>query len=142
MRIDDAGSVEPSTVGSAVGSSLWDSMANFSGAAARGEFTVSERGGEALLAVIGRFKTEMLDQEFYTTALSVPPPLGRLKAGEVMSPFMVQVATDGEGFVTRLNELKQSLTKAEEGIRKAMENYQAADEAGKASMSKQMGGLG
>lgn len=141
MRIDDAGSVEPSASG-AVGSSLWDSMASFAGAAASGQVEVSEEGGAALLAVLGRFKQEMRGQEQNLALIAVPPPLGRLKAGEIMAPFMVKVAKDEIGFTTRFRELRESLTKAEEGIRQAMVNYQATEEASRASMNKLSGGLG
>lgn len=138
MRIDDAGSVEPT---GALGSSLWDGMAGFANAAASGQVEINEEGGAALLAVLGRFKQEIIEQQDDLRQISVPPPLGRLKSGEVMAPFMVQVATDGSGFVTRLHELRDSLTKAEEGIKQAMANFQATEEANLASMNKFSGEL-
>lgn len=139
MRIDDAGSVEPT---GSLGSSLWDGMAGFANAAASGQVEINEQGGAALLAVLGRFKQEMREQDQNLNIIAIPPPLGRLKAGEVMSPFMVQVATDENGFATRLRELSDSLTKAEEGIKQAMANFKATDEANQASMNKLSGELG
>lgn len=135
MYLDDSGGSASS------GGSLWDSMQGFFNSAANGEIEVSESAGQAMLDVIKRFKNEMVDQTDNLTTISTQPPLGRLKGGEVMAPFMVQVATDENGFVTRFNELRESLTKAEEAIRKSMENYRATEEANRLSMGKLQGEL-
>ncbi|MDQ3578524.1 MAG: hypothetical protein M3443_13200 [Actinomycetota bacterium] len=131
--------VDPGDSGLA-GGSLFDGMTGFAVAAASGQVEVSQEGGEALLAVIGRFLDEMLDQEDALSLISMPPPLGGLKGGEVMAPFMVQVATDGEGFLTRFRELRKSLVKAEEAIRQSMANYRETEEANRASIDKVDGG--
>jgi len=96
-----------------VGGSLYDGMQGFAHAAATGQVEVSKEGGDALLDVIKRFVGEMQDQSENLQFISQRPPLGRLKGGEVMAPFMVQVATDGEGFLTRFRELRESLSLSE-----------------------------
>ncbi|MGQ0837976.1 hypothetical protein [Actinokineospora sp.] len=140
MSVDDGGSAPPDPFGS-VGGSLFDGMRDFASAASSGAVEVSPDGGQALLAVLDRFRAEMREQENNLYRISQPPPLGRLKGGEVMAPFMVQVATDENGFVTRFRELRESLTQAEEGIRQAMANYQATEEANRVAMTKLLGGL-
>ena len=136
MYVDDGGGGDASS-----GASLWDSMQGFFNAASSGEIEVSESAGQAMLDVIKRFKQGMMEQEDSLRKIATSPPLGRLKGGEVMAPFMVQVATDENGFITRFNELRESLTKAEEAIRKSMENYRATEEATRLSMNRLGGEL-
>ncbi|SDD88257.1 hypothetical protein [Actinokineospora iranica] len=119
-----------------MGGSLFDNMQGFADAAAAGAVKITEEGGEALLAVIKSFLDGMQDQAHNLTLISRPPPLGRLKGGEVMAPFMVEVATDENGFVTRFRELRESLLKAEEAIRQSMANYEATEEANRAAMNR------
>jgi hypothetical protein len=108
---------------------FWDSVQAFGHSASSGHFAVSPEGGEALLRVISDFLDEMDTQEINVRLIAAPPPLGRLQGGLVMSPFMVQVATDADGFATRLLELQSSLRAAEAAIKVAMANYQATEQA-------------
>jgi hypothetical protein len=53
-----------------------------------------------------------------------------------MKPYIQQVANDNQGFLTVLRQFRESLTKAEQGIRTAMANYQATEEANKSTLRK------
>jgi hypothetical protein len=44
-----------------------------------------------------------------------------------VKPSVQQVASDQQGFLTQLTKFRESLVKAEEGIKKAMANYQDVD---------------
>lgn len=115
---------------------LWDSVQVFSRSASLGHFTVSPESGASLIEVINDFLDELSAQEFNLRIISIPPPLGRLKGGEIISPFMVEVATDAEGFATRVTELRSSLGVAQAAIKVAMANYQATEEANAASLQQ------
>lgn len=123
------------------GSSLWNSVQQFTRLAADGGFAVSPTGGQPMLDVLDRFIREMDDQEDKLQFISREPPLGRLEGGKVMAPFMVQVATDENGFVTRFRELRPILIKAREGIAKAMANYEETEAENEAKLRRFQGDL-
>jgi len=106
-------------------------MNQFASAAAAGGFAINETGGEALLTAIRDMydwlNSRMNDLRVFEEKL----PLGGSHGAEVVKPFTVQVATDQQGFLTQLTALQESLAKAEEGIKQAMDNYRAADQDGK-----------
>jgi hypothetical protein len=62
--------------------------------------------------------------------------LGSSNAALAMKPYMAQVATDGQGFLTMLMKFRESLNKAEQGIKDAMKNYHATDQGGAARLNK------
>lgn len=121
MYIDDAG-------GASIGSTIGKSMSDFASGAASGAFAVNEQGGEALLAAIRDMAGWVDSQGMHLFRLEQEPLLGNSNGAKVMAPHLQQVATDNAGFITQLNAFRESLVKAEEGIKKAMENYRQTDE--------------
>lgn len=133
MQMADGGGGAP--IGAAIGAStgsIFDSMSNFAKAAAEGGFEVSAEGGDALLRAIDQFQDWANSQMLEADKLTQMRLLGSSNGAQVMAPFAVSVATDGQGFTTQLQALSQSLDKAKEGIQKAMENYRATEEANRA----------
>jgi hypothetical protein len=114
--------------------SIMDSMANFANTAAAGGFEVSDTGGEPLLKAIDGFQRWVDDHSDRITMLEQERKLGTSNAAQVMAPFVKEVVTDDQGFVTQLKALRDSLNKAREGIQKAMENYRQTEEANRANM--------
>lgn len=55
--------------------------------------------------------------------------LGSSNAAQVMKPYVRQVASDTRGFITQLMAFGQTLRKAEDAIKRAMESYREAAEA-------------
>jgi hypothetical protein len=129
MYIDAGGGGQPEVGWDSIGAS----MTAFANMAASGGFEVNESGGEALLTAIRRMRKWASDQELTLADLAQPMPLGTSHAAEVMIPYVQQVATDDQGFLTQLARFQQSLQKAEEGILTAMANYKATEEAKRAS---------
>jgi len=109
--------------------SIGESMAQFASMAADGGFEVNEAGGDALLGAIRHMKDWVNSQENNLYQLSQEMPLGTSHAAQVIKPYVQQVATDGQGFLTVLNQFRESLTNAEQGIKTAMANYRATDAA-------------
>ncbi|WP_156754498.1 hypothetical protein [Actinokineospora pegani] len=110
-------------------------MDDFAGSAAAGQFAVNQSGGDALLAAIAEL-VEWIDSN--VTALGVieqRPRLGSSNAALVMAPYDQAVATDHQGFLTQLQALRQSLAKAEEGIRTAMANYRDVDQSNASTLA-------
>jgi hypothetical protein len=104
--------------------SIFDSMNSFAQLATDGGFEVSGEGGDALIKAIDEFQAWVDAQSERLNRLSQARKLGGSYGAKAMMPFVQQVATDGQGFITQLTALQQSLNKAKEGIRTAMANYQ------------------
>ncbi|MCG8915168.1 hypothetical protein L6E12_05110 [Actinokineospora sp. PR83] len=100
----------------------------FAGAAAAGQFAVNRTGGDALLAAIKKMKDWIDDKQTDLGVLEQEPMLGASNAAQVMKPFVQQVATDAQGFITQLRAFRVSLEQAEVAIGQAMANYREADE--------------
>jgi len=111
------------------------SMDMFAGAAASGGFAINETGGKALLQAIQGLKDWIDLNRTDLQELAVQRKLGNSNAALTMKPYMVQVASDGQGFLTMLMKFRESLVKAEQGINDAMKNYHATDQ-GSASQFK------
>ena len=105
------------------------SMDNFAGSAAAGQFAVNQSGGDALLAAIKEMADWVNRERSRLVVLQQQPMLGSSNSAEVMKPYVQQVASDQQGFLTQLTAFANSLVKAEEGIRQAMSNYQNTDAA-------------
>lgn len=104
------------------------SMIGFKQAAADGSFAVNESGGQALLKAI-REMAKWVDANLADlSTLGRSQPLGSSKGAELMKPYLQDVVTDDRGFVTQLKEFRKSLTDAEEGVLKAMANYNHTDQ--------------
>lgn len=107
---------------------IGDSMQAFAASAGAGGFAVSETAGQDMLNAIHKLDDRLAVRLADLALLRQQPPLGSSHGAEVVKPFNVQVATDEQGFLTRLEQLREQLAKAEEGIRKAMENYRNAEQ--------------
>jgi len=100
---------------------------NFASAAAAGAFAVNETGGQALLSAITRMSDWIDERARDLNTLAQPAPLGTSHGAETMRPFLQEVAEDREGFITTLQDFRQSLDEAKRGIEAAMASYQSAD---------------
>jgi hypothetical protein len=102
-------------------------VGQFMQAAQVGGFAVNKTGGDALLVAIrdmSRWINDNIDDLGY---LSRELPLGSSNGANEMKPYLQNVATDQQGFLTQLREFKESLTAAEQGIIAAMNNYDNID---------------
>jgi hypothetical protein len=99
------------------------SMKGLKQAAADGSFAVSETGGKALLVAIREMARWVDDNIADLGTLSRSPRLGTSHGAEAMKPYVREVATDQQGFLTMLREFRASLVDAEEGVVGAMNNY-------------------
>ncbi|WP_424189619.1 hypothetical protein ACOBQX_13375 [Actinokineospora sp. G85] len=107
--------------------SIGDSMAQFAQAANAGQFAVNESGGQALISAINKLLDWLENKSHELDFLAQEPLLGSSHAAQVMKPYMRDVATDHQGFLTQLRALGESLKTAREGIQTAMSNYQDTD---------------
>lgn len=98
------------------------SMTGFKEAAAAGSFTVNEEGGQKLLSAI-RDMAAWVDGNLADVGTTYQLPLGTSEGANLMKPYMQEVFTDDQGFVTRLREFRNSLVDAEAAIIEAMKNY-------------------
>ena len=130
------GSVEGAKQVADLGASIGKNMANFAKAASAGAFEVSETGGKALIEAIEDFQNWIQDVSERTNRLTQERKLGGSVGAQTMKGFTQSVATDGEGFLTQLRALRDSLDKAKEGIQRAMDNYRATEEANEAALRK------
>ncbi|WP_018681467.1 hypothetical protein [Actinokineospora enzanensis] len=102
-------------------------MADFLQAAQSGSFAVNEQGGQALLTAIRNMIDWIDENQAGWRLLAQQPRLGSTNNAEVLKPFMVQVASDSQGFVTQMMAMRESLGKAQDAIRIAMANYKHTD---------------
>jgi hypothetical protein len=100
------------------------SMVSLKQAAADGQFAVNETGGKALLVAIREMAKWVDSNTAKLGTLSRSQRLGSSHGAEAMKPYVQQVATDQEGFLTMLREFRASLEDAEAGVIGAMNNYQ------------------
>lgn len=117
-------------IGAAIGAAaagLQKSTADFAVQAAEGHFAVSEEGGRALLQAIREMRVWINEQDTRLYLLEQPAPLGGSHGAEAMKPFIQQVASDQQGFVTMLRAFRDSLDQAEQGISDAIGNYRRMD---------------
>jgi hypothetical protein len=101
--------------------------ASFAKAATEGSFSVSESGGRALLEAIREMRDWIDSQDGRLPLLQQTPPLGSSHGAETMKPFVQDVASDAQGFITMLRAFRDSLDQAEQGITTAMRNYHTMD---------------
>jgi hypothetical protein len=109
------------------GSPTVEGVRTFAETAAAGGFAISPAAGQDMLHAIHRLRGTLEARARELRVLRQRPPLGASHAAEVVQPFAVEAATDGEGFLTRLEQLRQSLGTAEEGIKAAMANNRPAN---------------
>ena len=103
--------------------SMAASMMSLKQAAADGSFAVNETGGKALLVAI-REMAKWVDENIADLdILAQQQPLGTSHGATAMKPYVQEVATDQQGFLTMLREFRTSLSDAEAGVLGAMSNY-------------------
>jgi hypothetical protein len=119
MYIDEGSSAPLEAIGKSVEA--------FAASAASGQFAVNEAGGDALLAAIRTMSTWLRDNQEALNTLAQQPRLGSSKAAKTMAPYVANVASDEQGFLTQLAGFDASLKKAEAAIKQAMANYQDTD---------------
>lgn len=100
------------------------SMVSLKQAAADGQFAVNETGGQALLVAIREMAKWVDSNMSKLGTLARSQPLGSSHGAEAMKPYVREVATDQEGFLTMLQQFRASLEDAEAGVIGAMNNYQ------------------
>jgi hypothetical protein len=120
---------------SAAVAGIAQSASGFAKAASEGSFAINERGGRALLEAIREMRDWIDSQAGRLTLLQQAPQLGGSHGAETMKPYVQQVASDQQGFITMLQAFRGSLDQAEQGINDAMNNYHSLDQgvAGKYS---------
>jgi hypothetical protein len=102
-------------------------MSGLLAAANDGSFSINETGGQALLQAIREMARWVDDNIGDLRLLAQQQPLGTSNGAEVIKPYLQDVATDQEGFLTMLQEFRASLTDAEAGVLGAMNNYRNID---------------
>ncbi|HEX6356854.1 hypothetical protein [Actinophytocola sp.] len=125
-------------IGAAMGAAMGafaGSMKQFAAAAAGGQFAVSPEGGDALLKAIRDMARWVDDNLIEGEWLAQQLPLGSSHGAEAMKPYLVQVATDDQGFIPKLREFRSTLADAEQGIMAAMENYDNTDQGARGNFS-------
>ncbi|MET0233845.1 MAG: hypothetical protein ABW224_04325 [Kibdelosporangium sp.] len=106
---------------------MLENMKNFKEGAASGQFAVSESGGQSLLKVLRMLQDWLAGHD--NAKLQQTPLLGGSYGAKAMAPFLEQVASDQEGFLTQLTRLRDVLTDAEAGVKQAMANYRQTEHA-------------
>jgi hypothetical protein len=74
--------------------------------------------------------------------LRTPPNLGTLPGAKTVSEFTANVATDGQGMIQGVEQLKATLLQMEQAYQKASTNYQQTEQALAGMMNQQAAGLG
>jgi hypothetical protein len=102
-------------------------MSGLLAAANDGSFSINETGGQALLQAIREMARWVDENIGQLRHLAQQQPLGTSNGAEVIKPYLQDVATDQEGFLTMLREFRTSLNDAEAGVIGAMNNYRNID---------------
>jgi hypothetical protein len=103
-------------------------------AAANSGFGISENGGQALMHAIDDLSKAVEAALGRALYLGVDPALGTTPAAIVYKPFLATIATDPtQGAIPVLKKLQKDLTNARAAIQKAMQNYQATEQANASS---------
>jgi hypothetical protein len=102
--------------------------------AANNGFGISGNGGQALIHAIDDLSKAVETALSRAQILSMDPALGTTPAATVYKPFLATVATDpAQGAIPVLKKLQKDLTNAHAAIQKAMQNYQATEQANASS---------
>jgi hypothetical protein len=96
---------------------------------AEGHFAISESGGEALIQAFREMGTWVDNNLVQLNLIAQEPPLGSSHGATTIKPYVQQVATDQQGFITMLKEFRKALRDAELGVQDAMRNYEQIDSA-------------
>lgn len=110
-----------------IGDGIGAGMQAFKQVTAEGRFAISETGGKALLEAFREMAKWVDGKSYELNLLAQQPQLGTSNGANTMKPYVQEVATDQQGFVTMLKEFRRSLADAEQGVLAAMNNYQQLD---------------
>lgn len=102
-------------------------MSGILDAANNGTFAVNETGGQALLTAIREMAKWVDDNVGDLRLLAQQQPLGTSNGATAIKPYLQEIATDQQGFLTMLQKFRSSLTDAEAGVIGAMNNYRNID---------------
>lgn len=103
-------------------------VAQFGAATAAG-FTISAKGGEALILAIERIVHQADRLSMEVSRLSQEPPLGTTPAAQVYKPFLATVASDpDQGFEAALTRFTADLTRLRSEVEQAMGHYRTTDQ--------------
>jgi hypothetical protein len=103
--------------------------------AANNGFGISENGGQALVHAIDDLSKAVETALSRAAYLGKDPALGTTPAAAVYKPFLATVATDpAQGAIPVLRKLQKELTDARTAIQKAMQNFQATEQANTSSV--------
>jgi hypothetical protein len=103
-------------------------------AAVNSGFGISENGGQALIHAIDDLSAAVAMALAKALTLGREPALGSTPAAAVYKPFLATVATDPtQGALPVLKKLHEDLQNAHSAIQKAMQNYQATEQANASS---------
>jgi len=105
-----------------------DMMSPIKQAGASGSFAINETGGQALLQAFREMATWVDDNLGRMNSLAQQPSLGGTQTAEQMKPYVQQVATDDQGFITMLQQFRVALVDAEQGVIDAMNHYKNFDD--------------
>ena len=99
-------------------------------AANSGSFSVTPEAGKALLSAIDDLHTAVDSALGKSAILGAEPALGNTPAAKVYKPFLATVASDPvQGAIPVFRKLKSDLINAHAAIKKAMDNYDATEQA-------------
>lgn len=99
------------------------------GAATAAGFTISAKGGEALIQAIDRIGLDADRLGMEVARLSQEPPLGTTPAAQVYKPFLATVASDpDQGLKAALVRFNADLARLKAQVAQAMEHYRTTDQ--------------
>jgi hypothetical protein len=98
------------------------SAQNLSAAAGTG-FHIEPQAAATLIKSCMTSLDELNTLQSHLTTVSLAPKLGESPGAQVIAPFTQQVATDPQGIVTALTNLRQTLTDMIQAYHKASTNY-------------------
>lgn len=97
-------------------------------AGADGSFAISAEGGQALIDAFDEMTDWVNDNLGELRNLAQEPPLGTSNGANTVKPYVQNVASDQQGFLTMLLEFKDALVNGKQGVKAAMDNYQNIDQ--------------
>lgn len=103
-------------------------MGTIKKAGADGSFAISADGGQALIDAFNEMTDWVNDNLGKLRNLAQEPPLGSSNGANTVKPYVQNVASDQQGFLTMLLQFKDALADGKQGVQAAMDNYQTIDQ--------------
>lgn len=110
-----------------IGAGVGAGMKMIRGLSADGHFAINETGGKALIEAFQEMATWVDENLYNLNLLAQEPQLGSSQGASAIKPYVQQVATDKQGFITMLKEFRAAIGDAEQGVLDAMNNYKTID---------------